>query len=150
MKEITCCANCGTLGKNYVQNQCPRCGYLGHTLPKINLAGFEDLSLFIELERYSSNNTKCAVIYSVEEGELENFIEISTNLEGSENFLSADEILIKTWAENESLIAPLLQSGYFEDTGRCLKVSQWCTASVWKIVKTIPENIQPSFLKEGE
>ena len=144
----TCCANCGFIEQN-IRKRCNHCGYIGKRLPLIELQGYEHEKLFVEMGKYDSNNTKAIFIQSLECDEsdfwLEPFTEITTNVEGAEKHLADDEILVKTWSENEPLVQPFLNSGYFEDTGRKIKVSQWCEASIWKIVKPIPQIIKPNF-----
>lgn len=145
-KEI--CANCGTSSECYVMSQCPKCGYIGKKLPIIELQGYETEELFIEMANYESNSTKAVFVQSLERDEddfwLEPFMEITTNLEGAEKLLGENEILVKTWSENEPLMKPLLNSGYFEDTGKQVEVSPWCKASIWKVIQPIPQNIQPT------
>lgn len=152
-KNSNCCANCGFMGVP-VLNRCSHCGYIGKRLPLIELQGYEHEKLFVEMANYDSNNAKAVFIQSLESSEdsfwLEPFVEVTTNLEGAEKYLAKDEILVKTWSENEPLVQPLLNSGYFEDTGRKIEVSQWCKASIWKIVKPIPQNIQPDFHIQGD
>jgi len=145
-KNSSCCANCGFMGMP-VLNRCSHCGYIGKRLPLIELQYYEHEKLFIEMANYNSNSTKALFIQSLESDEdsfwLEPFVEVTTNLEGAEKFLGENEILVKTWSENESLIQPLLASGYFEDTGKRVDVSAWCKASIWKVIQPIPQNIQP-------
>ena len=152
-KDNSCCANCCFMGMP-VLNRCSHCGYIGKRLPLIELQGYEHEKLFVEMAKYDSNNTKAVFIQSLESDEdsfwLEPFVEVTTNLEGAEKYLGADEILVKTWSENERLVKSFLASGFFEDTGRRIEVSQWCKASVWRIVKPIPQNIQPDFNVQGE
>ena len=152
-KDKSCCANCGFMGMP-VLNRCSHCGYIGKRLPLIELRGYEHEKLFVEMAKYDSNNTKAVFIQSLESDEdsfwLEPFVEVTTNLECAEKYLGADEILVKTWSENEPLVKSFLASGYFEDTGRRIEVSLWCKASVWRIVKPIPQNIQPDFNVQGE
>lgn len=152
-KNNSCCANCGFMGMP-VLNRCSHCGYIGKRLPLIELQGYEHEKLFVEMAKYDSNNTKAVFIQSLESDEdsfwLEPFVEVTTNLEGAEKYLGNDEILVKTWSENEHLVKSFLASGFFEDTGQRIEVSQWCKASVWRIVKPIPQNIQPDFNIQGE
>lgn len=152
-KDNSCCANCGFMGMP-VLNRCSHCGYIGKRLPLIELQGYEHEKLFVEMAKYDSNNTKAVFIQSLESDEdsfwLEPFVEVTTNLEGAEKYLGNDEILVKTWSENELLVKSFLASGFFEDTGQRIEVSQWCKASVWRIVKPIPQNIQPDFNIQGE
>jgi hypothetical protein len=59
---------------------------------------------------------------------------LSTNIVGLQ--LPHDEFFVKTWSENEPLVAPLLACGLFADTGK-----RAGDAHIWKIVDTkhIPE-----------
>lgn len=104
---------------------------------KIELKGYEDENLHLELATYESNNTNAVFIMCEEtfEGETypEIFLEITTNIKGIEKHLEKDEILVKTWSENEALIPALLECGYFEDSGKRITVSNFCTASIWKL-----------------
>lgn len=132
-----CCANCGTLEQYYVMTQCPSCGYIGDKLPRIEIEGHEEELLFLEFAKYDTSNTTSISIQILEESgddaSLEPYIDITTNIEGAENLLGENEIMVKTWSENESFIQPLLETGYFEDTGKKIRVSEWCEASIWKI-----------------
>lgn len=131
----SCCANCGTLEEYYINSQCPSCGYIGDKLQRIELVGYEDELLFLEFTNYEDNNTTAIIIQSIEDDCLEPYIEITTNIENIEKVLTENEILVKTWSENESFVKPLLQSGFFSDTGKRVKVSSFCEASIWKIIK---------------
>lgn len=46
--------------------------------------------------------------------------------------LKEDEILVKTWSENEPLAQAALESKYFENTGRCVPTGH-CHAEVWRV-----------------
>ncbi len=137
-KKTKCCANCGTLEKYYVQTQCPNCGYIGDKLEQIILNDFEGL-YFVEVSKYTNNDTPAITIYSIEEDEygtsFEPFLELTTNFDCAEVYLCKNEIMVKTWGENEEFLEAFLNSGLFEDTGRRVVVSQWCKASVWKVKK---------------
>ena len=133
-----CCANCGTLEQYYVMTQCPSCGYIGDKLPRIEIKGHEEKLLFLEFAKYDTNNTTSLSIQILEEcGDdafLEPYKDITTNIEGAEILLGENEIMVKTWSENESFIQPLLETGYFEDTGKRIRVSQYCEAAIWKVL----------------
>jgi hypothetical protein len=45
--------------------------------------------------------------------------------------LGKDEILVKTWSENE-FVLELLETGLFEDTGKRTPAG-WCQGQVWKV-----------------
>jgi hypothetical protein len=46
--------------------------------------------------------------------------------------VAEDEFCVKTWSENEVLVAPMLATGLFEDTGRRVP-SGHVVAPVWRI-----------------
>ena len=50
------------------------------------------------------------------------------------------EFCAKVWSENEPLVAPMLSSGLFEDTGRT-EASGYVAAPVWRIRN--PQNAPP-------
>ena len=117
---------------------------------KIKLEGI-DIPLFISKESYANNNTTALTIYCVEDGYIEPYIEVTTNIEEAKKHLNDvgdNAILVKTWSENESLIEPLLKSGFFEDTGDTVYVSDWCYASIWKVIKEISGDSEIGILEE--
>jgi len=56
----------------------------------------------------------------------------STNLVPYGASVAEDEFCVKTWSENEVLVAPMLATGLFEDTGRRVP-SGYVDAPVWRI-----------------
>ena len=56
----------------------------------------------------------------------------STNLVPYGAAVAEDEFCVKTWSENEVLVAPMLATGLFEDTGRRVP-SGYVVAPVWRI-----------------
>ena len=56
----------------------------------------------------------------------------STNLVPYGATVANDEFCVKTWSENEVLVAPMLATGLFEDTGRRVP-SGYVVAPVWRI-----------------
>lgn len=131
-----CCPFCGTIHE-VESTICTICGYEGKFLKSIQLENKKE-SFFLEIHNYEANNTKAVSIMihlkdEYDEVTLEPYVDITTNIEGVETILQQDEILVKTWSEMESLIPALLNSGYFEDTSKKVRVSDWCEASIWKI-----------------
>ena len=57
---------------------------------------------------------------------------ISTNLVPYGARIADPEFCAKVWSENEPLVAPMLSSGLFEDTGR-IEPSGFVLAPVWRI-----------------
>lgn len=49
-----------------------------------------------------------------------------------------DEIIVKTYEENEHLREPLLQTGYFVDTGKRIQ-SEWVELEVWRFTDAFVE-----------
>ena len=64
----------------------------------------------------------------------------STNLVPYGASVAEDEFCVKTWSENEVLVAPMLATGLFEDTGRRVP-SGHVVAPVWRIKD--PANVPP-------
>ena len=56
----------------------------------------------------------------------------STNFVPYGASVAEDEFCVKTWSENEVLVAPMLATGLFEDTGRRVP-SGFVVAPVWRI-----------------
>ena len=65
----------------------------------------------------------------------------STNLVPYGAQLSSDEFCVKTWSENEALVAPMLSTGLFEDTGKRVP-SGYVVSPVWRIKD--PTNVPPA------
>lgn len=64
----------------------------------------------------------------------------STNLVPYGARVGDTEFCAKVWSENEPLVAPMLSSGLFEDTGRT-EPSGYVLAPVWRIRS--PEHVPP-------
>ena len=64
----------------------------------------------------------------------------STNLVPYGARVADTEFCAKVWAENELLVAPMLSTGLFEDTGRT-EASGYVLAPVWRIRN--PEHVPP-------
>lgn len=65
----------------------------------------------------------------------------STNLVPYGARVGDAEFCAKVWSENEPLVAPMLSSGLFEDTGRT-EASGYVAAPVWRIRN--PEHVPPA------
>jgi hypothetical protein len=65
----------------------------------------------------------------LEDSDGEPWATLSVNIPGAPR--ETDEILVKTWSENEMLREPLLASGLFEDTGRRVPAG-FAQAEVWR------------------
>lgn len=60
----------------------------------------------------------------------EQIAKLTVSVEGAE--LGVHEILVKTWSENEEIAKDMLNSGWFEDTGRRVKTG-YVEAQVWRV-----------------
>lgn len=60
------------------------------------------------------------------------------------NECEGDEIIVKTYSQNEHMRAPLLASGYFEDTGNRITAG-YAELEVWKITKQFEEAFESVF-----
>jgi len=65
----------------------------------------------------------------------------STNLVSCGAQVSCDEFCVKTWSENEVLVAPMLSTGLFEDTGKRVP-SGYVVSPVWRIKD--PAHVPPA------
>lgn len=65
----------------------------------------------------------------------------STNLVPGGAQVSCDEFCVKTWSENEALVAPMLSTGLFEDTGKRVP-SGYVVSPVWRIKD--PAHVPPA------
>lgn len=65
----------------------------------------------------------------------------STNLVAYGAQVSCDEFCVKTWSENGVLVAPMLSTGLFEDTGKRVP-SGYVVSPVWRIKD--PANVPPA------
>lgn len=65
----------------------------------------------------------------------------STNLVAYGAQVSCDEFCVKTWSENEVLVAPMLSTGLFEDTGKRVP-SGYVVSPVWRIKD--PAHVPPA------
>ncbi len=61
---------------------------------------------------------------------------LSTNLAPYGARVGEAEFCVKVWSENEPLVAPMLSSGLFEDTGRT-EASGFVAAPVWRIANPL-------------
>jgi hypothetical protein len=71
-----------------------------------------------------------SVVVANFEGEI--VLKVSVNLPDAP--LEPRQFHVKTWAENESFLAPLLRSGYFRDTGSRLDTGD-VQVQVWELAE---------------
>lgn len=87
--------------------------------------------LRLQLDKYRGGATAIRIVGDDEEfGGEEPWGVLTVNIPGTP--LAQDEILVKTWSENEPFRAPALATGLFEDTGRRIP-SGFVLAEVWKL-----------------
>lgn len=65
----------------------------------------------------------------------------STNLVPYGAQVGSDEFCVKTWSENEVLVAPMLSTGLFEDTGKRVP-SGYVVSPVWRVKD--PAHVPPA------
>ena len=65
----------------------------------------------------------------------------STNLVPYGAQVACDEFCVKTWSENEALVAPMLSSGLFEDTRKRLP-SSYVASPGWRLKD--PAHVPPA------
>ena len=87
--------------------------------------GGEDLTFHIS---HYIEGGDTAVVLATETGEMHAVLTV--NIE--DTLLKEDEILVKTWSENEDIARACLETGFFEDTG-LLVPTGFVTASIWKV-----------------
>jgi hypothetical protein len=93
-------------------------------------------AFFVSKESYTKNNMPAITLYVKTKDGLEPWIDLTTNIDSASLLLGEDEILVKTWSENESMIKPLLGCGLFEDTGRRVRCG-FAEAHIWKMITVI-------------
>lgn len=94
-------------------------------LPKIELGAGRPL--YVETSAYAEGGAT-AITLLTENGSP--FLKLTVNVPDIP--LEDGEILVKTWSENEPYIPLILETGYFKDTGKRVKL-QFVEASVWTI-----------------
>ncbi len=90
----------------------------------------------ISMERYLNNNAMAITIYCIDNSIVEPYLDVTTNIDEANTILEDNQILVKTWSENEKYIDELLNSGYFKDTGKRIPINL-VVAHVWEIQKEI-------------
>lgn len=96
-------------------------------------------SATIVVGRYPAGGA-IAIALVADEDPTEAMATFSTNLVPYGAQVSIDEFCVKTWSENEVLVAPMLATGLFEDTGRRVP-SGYVASPVWRILD--PANVPP-------
>ncbi len=87
-------------------------------------------NLRLVLDSYKGGARAIRVVHDDEELGEEPYGVLTVNLPGTA--LGEDEILVKTWSENEPFRAPALASGLFEDTGRRVPTG-FVAAEIWRL-----------------
>jgi hypothetical protein len=98
-------------------------------MDQIGTLSFGGEEISIQVTTYSADGSPAIELYD-EEGMP--YTTFSVCLPGSQ--LQPDEVLVKTWSENEDLRQPMLDTGLFADTGRRVS-SGFVNAEVWRFTK---------------
>lgn len=61
----------------------------------------------------------------------EPYTDLSTNMRAHGAEVADDEVVVKTWSENEHVIKPMLEAGFFEDTGKRVPAG-YAEAQIWR------------------
>lgn len=85
--------------------------------------------LRILVSRYPAGGQVFVGLQVKESGEP--YTDLSTNMRAHGAAVADDEVVIKTWSENEHVIEPMLQSGFFEDTGKRVPAG-FAEAQIWR------------------
>lgn len=80
--------------------------------------------------RYPAGGALAVLLESAEDGE--SIATFSVNMRPYGHEVQDGDFIAKTYAENESLVAPMLASGWFEDTGRSVPCG-FARAPVWRL-----------------
>lgn len=82
--------------------------------------------------RYPTGGAIAVQLISDDEDSPEPLATFSTNLVPYGAVLGPDEFNVKSWSENQALVAPMLATGLFEDTGRSTP-SGYVTSPIWRL-----------------
>lgn len=81
------------------------------------------------VDRYRLTNAPAIELVMVDDGEL--FCTLTCNIPGT--ILADNEILVKTWSENEEVAECALASGLFKDTGKRVSTG-FVQAQIWEVL----------------
>ena len=101
-------------------------------LPSIGSAQTPYGPATIHVGRFFFNDAASTEIYTADDEMPEPLATLSCNFAPSGVTLADDEFCVKAWSENEPLIAPLLATGLFEDTGRRTPTG-YAVSPTWRI-----------------
>ena len=108
--------------ESYIENA------LGGKHLKVKLGG-KEYNTYFSIDRYSiGRRTAIELICSEDQSP---FCTLTTNLPHVE--LEEQEVLIKTWSENEEIAKAALTSGLFRDTGKRVSTG-FVQAEVWEVL----------------
>ena len=99
---------------------------------------FKNLSWSSEEKTFLSE-AKCTngarAIQIVSEGD-EPFATLTVNIPHASCMIEKDEVLVKTWSENEEIANELRDCGIFQDTGKRVSTG-FVQAEIWKVLVKI-------------
>ena len=101
-------------------------------LPSIGSAQTPYGPATIHVGRYPIGDALYVELYTADDEMPEPLATLSCNLAPSGVTLADDEFCVKSWSENEPLIAHLLATGLFEDTGRRTPTG-YAVSPTWRI-----------------
>jgi len=101
-------------------------------MKKIGTIVVNNENIDIKLSNYKAGNI--AIVLECEDGEP--YATFSCNLAEQASSLAPNEFFAKTYNENESLVAPMLNSGLFTDTGKRVSTG-FVEAPLWTL-KSLP------------
>lgn len=96
--------------------------------PGTSIGKIQIFNQVLNLKSLFYQNARTAI--TVESLNGEPFGTLTTNIPGVT--LEADEVIIRTWGENEQLIGPAMATGAFIDTGKRVNL-RFVTAEIWKL-----------------
>ena len=90
-----------------------------------------DTPVKFSIENYCNNGRMCLDLVTDDEIQ-EPFATLTVNI--VEARLEENEIIVKTWSENESIAKAALETGLFENTGKLIPTG-YVNAQVWKVLQ---------------
>jgi hypothetical protein len=97
---------------------------------KIGTLSTTDLGVAsIHVQRYPAGGAIAVQLFTDDGEPLCTF---STNLVPYGATVARDEFTVKSWAENEEFLEPMMKTGLFEDTGKRFR-NEFVVAPVWRL-----------------
>jgi hypothetical protein len=90
---------------------------------------FQDREYYFDVGYYGGGAPSIELV-DESEGYPEVYARVTVNI--PETKLEDDEVLIKSWSENEPIAEELRNSKFFRDTGKRIPTG-YCEAEIWKV-----------------